>query len=73
MAALTLTSILQWMSAKFQHKNQRKQEPLLNALSESAAGMSESDACGNICCGFKQCVCMEDMDSGSELLRVTPE
>lgn len=39
----------------------------------SLRNKSESDACGNICCGFKQSVCMEAMDSGSELLGVTPE
>lgn len=34
---LNLISILQWMSAKLQHVNQRKQEQLINVLSESVS------------------------------------
>lgn len=39
----------------------------------SLRNKSESGACGNICCGFKQSVFMEAMDCGSELLGVTLE
>lgn len=34
---LNSISILQWMSAKLQHANPRKQEQLINALSELVA------------------------------------
>lgn len=54
---LNLISILQWMSAKLRHVNQRKQEQLINALSELVSEIRASQRPVVTCAAVSDRVC----------------
>lgn len=71
---LNLTSILQWMSAKLQHVNQRKREPLINVLLKLVSGIRVNRMPVVTYAAISDRVCTwKPWISGSKQLGVTPE